>query len=110
MIVGKAKAMELILSANIIDANEAYRIGLVNAVYSFEELMIKTEEFMKLILTKGPIAIAGAIECINSAFELSPTDGLDFETRKFGEICGTSDFKEGTQAFLEKRKANFSGK
>lgn len=109
-IVGKAKAMELILSANIIDANEAYRIGLVNAVYPASELLNKTEEFMTLILTKGVLAVSAAIECINAAFELAPIEGLEFESRKFGDTCGTDDFKEGTAAFLEKRKANFTGK
>lgn len=108
-LVGKAKAMELILSANIINAQDALAIGLVNAVYSKEELMPKTEEFVKLILTKGPLAVSAAVECINAAEKLSPAEGLAFESIKFGEICGTNDFKEGTAAFLEKRKAEFKG-
>ncbi|MBI5323904.1 MAG: enoyl-CoA hydratase/isomerase family protein [Ignavibacteriae bacterium] len=109
-IVGKAKAMELILSANMLNAEQAEKIGLVNSVYKPEELLQKTKEFMKLILSKGPLAVFAAVECINAAEELSPLEGLEFESRKFGEVCGTEDFKEGTNAFLEKRKAEFKGK
>jgi enoyl-CoA hydratase len=109
-LVGRAKAMELILTGKNVNAQEALAIGLVNAVYSLEELLPKTEEFVKLILSKGPLAVAAGIECINAAEELSPAEGLAFESRKFGEVCGTEDFKEGTTAFLEKRKAAFSGK
>jgi enoyl-CoA hydratase len=109
-LVGKAKAMELILSANIINALEAEKIGLVNAVYPLLELLPKTEEFVKLILSKGPLAVSAAVECILAAEELSPIEGLNFESRKFGDTCGTTDFKEGTTAFLEKRKAEFKGR
>lgn len=109
-IVGKAKAMELVLTGNMVNAEEAHRIGLVNAVYPANELLQKTEEFVKLILSKGPLAVSAAIECINAADELSPHEGLAFESRKFGDVCGTDDFKEGTNAFLEKRKAEFKGK
>jgi enoyl-CoA hydratase/carnithine racemase len=106
---GKAKAMEMILSAKVITASEAESIGLVNAVFKQEKLMEKTEEFIGNIISKGIIAVASAIECINASDELSLSSGLAFETKKFGEICGTADFKEGTFAFLEKRTANFKG-
>ena len=109
-IVGRAKAMELILSGNMVNAAEAERIGLVNAVYKLEELLPKTEEFVKLILSKGVLAVSAAVECINASERLSELDGLEFESRKFGDTCGTEDFKEGTKAFLEKRKAEFKGK
>lgn len=109
-IIGKAKAMELILTGNMVDANEAKRIGLVNDVYSPEELMDKTLEFVNLILSKGTLAAQAAVECINASEELSPIEGLAFESKKFGDTCGTADFKEGTKAFLEKRKAEFTGK
>lgn len=109
-LVGKAKAMELILTGNMVNAQEALSIGLVNAVYSKDELLPKTEEFVKLILSKGPMAVSAAVECINAAEHLPPAEGLAFESKKFGDVCGTADFKEGTAAFLEKRKANFVGK
>ncbi len=109
-IVGKAKAMELILTGNMVDANEALRIGLVNAVFKHEELLDKTEEFIKQILTKGPLAVSAAIDCIDASERLSPSDGLAYESRIFGKTCGTEDFKEGTQAFLEKRRPEFKAK
>lgn len=108
-LVGKSKAMELIISGNIIDANEAYRIGLVNQIYNSNELMEKTIEFVNLVLSKGQLAVSAAIEVINTSENLSLQEGLHKESLKFGEICGTNDFKEGTLAFLEKRKANFQG-
>lgn len=108
-LVGKSKAMELIISGNIIDANEAYRIGLVNQIYNSNELMEKTIEFVNLVLSKGQLAVSAAIEVINTSDNLSLQEGLHKESLKFGEICGTNDFKEGTLAFLEKRKANFQG-
>ncbi len=109
-IVGKSKALELIISANIIDANEAYRIGLVNQIFSSEELMDKTIEFVKLVLSKGQLAVSAAIEVMNISENLSLMEGLALESLKFGQICGTVDFKEGTLAFIEKRKANFIDK
>lgn len=108
-LVGKSKAMELIISGNIIDANEAYRIGLVNQIYKSNELLEKTVEFVKLVLSKGQLAVSAAIEVINNSDNLSLQEGLHIESLKFGEICGTNDFQEGTLAFLEKRKANFQG-
>jgi len=108
-LVGKSKAMELIISGNIIDVNEAYRIGLVNQIYNSNELMEKTIEFVNLVLSKGQFAVSAAIEVINNTDNLSLQEGLHIESLKFGEICGTNDFQEGTLAFLEKRKANFQG-
>lgn len=109
-IVGKSRAMELILTGDIISADEAHKIGLVNAVYSSDELMPNVEAFVNKILAKAPIAISAAVECINAQDELSLDAGLAFESFKFGNVCGTDDFKEGTMAFLEKRKADFKGK
>jgi len=108
-LVGKSKAIELVISGNIIDANEAYRIGLVNQIYNSNELMEKTIEFVNLVLSKGQLAVSAAIEVINTSDNLSLQEGLHKESLKFGEICGTNDFQEGTLAFLEKRKANFQG-
>jgi enoyl-CoA hydratase len=106
-LVGKAKAMELILTGNMVDAQEAKRIGLVNEVFPADELLPKTVEFVELILSKGPIAVSAAVDCILASEELSPAEGLFHESRMFGSTCGTEDFKEGTAAFLEKRKAEF---
>ncbi len=109
-LVGKAKAMELILTGNMIDAIEAKRIGLVNEIFPHEELMPKTIEFIELILSKGLLAVSAAVDCILSSEVLSLTEGLQYESRIFGKTCGTEDFKEGTSAFLEKRKPEFKGK
>ena len=78
--------MEMILSAKVITASEAENIGLVNAVFKQDELMEKTEEFIGKIISKGAIAVASAIECINASDEFSLSSGLAFETKKFGEI------------------------
>lgn len=109
-IVGRAKAMELILSGKTIDAHQAEKIGLVNQVFPLSELMPKTIEFVELILSKGTLAISTAVECILASDYLPIAEGLELESRYFGKLCGTSDFKEGTQAFLEKRQAKFTGK
>jgi enoyl-CoA hydratase len=109
-LVGKAKAIELIISGNTITADEALRIGLVNAVYAQEELLDKTFDFVKLVLSKGSIAVANAIDCIEASCELSLAEGLNYESKLFGKTCETEDFREGTSAFLQKRKAEFKGK
>ncbi len=108
-LVGLAKAIELIISANIIDAYEAEKIGLVNKVFPHNELIQKTEEFLQTVLSKGQLAVSSAIDSINASMNLSLAEGLEYESRKFGKLCGTLDFKEGTLAFLEKRKPNFIG-
>lgn len=109
-IVGKAKALELIISAKTIDAQYAKSIGLVNDVFPNDELLPKTIEFVELVLTKAPLAVSAAVECVNSSQNLDLQEGLAYESFRFGDICGTQDFKEGTSAFLEKRNPNFCGK
>jgi enoyl-CoA hydratase len=109
-IVGKAKAIELIISAKTIDAETAKNIGLVNDVFPHSELMAKTIEFVELVLTKAPLAVSAAVECINASQNLDLMEGLAYESKRFGDVCGTDDFKEGTTAFLEKRSAKFIGK
>ncbi len=109
-IIGKARAMELILTGDLINAEEAYRIGLVNKVFEPAELIPKTRELVNKFLSKGTLAISASVEAINASEILSPKEGLDYESRLFGKTCGTEDFKEGTLAFIEKRKANFRGK
>ena len=109
-LVGKAKAMELILTSEIINAEKAFEFGIVNGVYPQGEVMAKVLDFVNIILSKSPIAVSKAIECINSATQLSLAEGLAYESAKFGQVCGSQDFKEGTLAFLEKRPAVFIGK
>lgn len=108
-LVGVAKAIELTISGNIIGANDALNIGLVNQVYPQAELMDKTIEFANIVLSKGSMAVSASIDAIYQSQNLSLNDGLDYESKLFGELCASNDFKEGTSAFIEKRKADFKG-
>ena len=109
-LIGKGRAMEMILSGDQIDAQEALRIGLVNKVVPLSELMKAAEEVGQKILTKGQIAIRLALKAVNMTDETNLTDGQALEASLFGVCCGTDDFKEGTVAFLEKRKPVFRNK
>jgi enoyl-CoA hydratase len=114
-LVGKGKSMELQMTAHLADAVEALQLGLVNHVTTAETLLEKTTTILNIIMSKAPVAISKIIECINiavvsdSAFTNGKT-GFDKEVQSFGECFVTEDMKEGTTAFLEKRKANFTGK
>ncbi len=108
-LVGRGKAMQMIFTGEMVDAAEAHRIGLVDEVYEPEELMDKAMAMAKLIATKGPRAVALAKECINRGLDGTLTAGCDLEKANFGQICGTGDKNEGMEAFLEKRKPNFTG-
>lgn len=107
--VGKSKAMELMMTGDMIDAAEAYRLGLVNYVLPAEDLLDKAKELINKAAAQGPIAIAKVIESVNAYFT-EGVDGFDFEVQAFGETTGTEDFKEGASAFVEKRKPDFKGK
>ncbi|HTP12698.1 MAG TPA: enoyl-CoA hydratase-related protein [Bacteroidota bacterium] len=109
-LVGKGKAMELILTGDQIEAQEALRIGLVNRVVPATELMPVAEELARKILSKGQVAIRLALKAVNMSHETNLTDGLALEASLFGVCCGSEDFKEGTRAFLEKRKPGFRNK
>ena len=109
-LVGVAKSMELNLTGDMIGAEEAKRIGLVNEVFDETELIEKSIAFIEKVISKSPIALAAIIDAVRASTELSLKEGLEYESQKFGEVCGSQDFKEGTLAFLEKRKANFIGK
>jgi enoyl-CoA hydratase len=110
-LVGKGRALELLLTGNMIDAAEAHRIGLVNKVVPQAELLAAAEAMLRTIATKGPLAVARCIDLINAKYRSKPEVGAGYamESEAFGEMMATSDFREGTQAFLEKRKASFTG-
>ena len=106
-LVNSGRAAEYILTGDIIDADEALRIGLVNKVYPHEELEAKAWELAKKIASKGQIAVRMSLKAIVSSDELSEREGLNLESGLFAVCCGSEDFKEGTLAFLEKRKPDF---
>lgn len=107
-LVGKARALELMMTADIVDAETAVKIGLANHVTTKTKLMDKCLEIINKILTKAPIAISKVIESVNAHYENS--DGYAAEINAFGKCAETEDLKEGASAFIEKRKANFKGK
>ncbi len=106
--VGKGLAFEMICSADMINAERALQIGLVNSVYQPEELLSKAEELLNKINQRAPLAIKEAIVTINAAYN-PKLDGYQEEINGFGNCFQTEDFKEGVSAFMEKRKANFKG-
>lgn len=108
-LIGKGKAMELMMTGNMVDANEAKQLGLVNYVTSAEALIDKTKELLQLINTKAPLAVKQVIALTNMA-AYGSNDGLQKEIHAFGELFDTADAIEGATAFLEKRKAIFTGK
>src|SRR5579871_41878 len=108
-LIGKGRAMELTLTGNMIDANEALRIGLINHVTTAANLLAETKKILQIIITKAPLAIGEAIALINHA-AYGKENGLEKEIESFGKLFDTIDAKEGAKAFLEKRKANFTGK
>jgi enoyl-CoA hydratase len=108
-LVGKGRAMEMIMTAGMIPADEAYRAGLVNHVVPQSELMEFTKSIAQRIMKNSPVAIGKAIKAVNANFK-DGENGYETEIRNFGKCFGTDDFKEGTSAFLEKRKAVFPGK
>jgi enoyl-CoA hydratase len=109
-LVGIGKSLEMNLTGDLIRADEAKRIGLVNDVFAPEDLITEVKKICDTIKSKAPLAISAVLEAVKSSLETGYRDGLALESRKFGEICATEDFKEGTSAFLEKREAEFKGK
>ncbi len=109
-LVGKGMAHELCLTADMISADEALRIGLVNHIYDAAELLPAAEAIAKKIIANAPLAVKYAMEAIERGAEMPLEEGLFLEATLFGLACATEDMKEGTTAFLEKRAAEFKGK
>ena len=107
--IGKGKAMELLMTADMIGAEEANRLGLANHVVPAGEEVAKAKEIINKIAKKGPLAIQRIIESVNAYFQ-HDEDGFAKEVAEFGNSAETEDFKEGAGAFIEKRKASFTGK
>ncbi len=105
-LVGKGRALEMICTAGMIKADEAWQMGLVNHVVEQDHLMDKCESIATSILKNSPMAVASAIRCVNAGFQTG-VNGLEVEVEEFGKCFGTTQFKEGTEAFLEKRKPIF---
>jgi len=109
-LVGKGLALQLILTGEMIDAQEAYRIGLVNKVVPATDLLTESEKVMRGILAMGPLAVRLAMEAVDQGLEMSLDEGLLLEANHFGLLAATDDMKEGLTAFLEKRPAKFHGR
>ena len=109
-LVGKGRALQLILSGEIIGAEEAYRIGLVNEVVPAGELIARAEAILKQIFANAPLAVTFSLEAVNKGMETSQAEGLAIEASLFGLSAGTEDKHEGTQAFLQKRPPQFQGR
>lgn len=108
-LIGKGRALELLMSGNMIDAHEAKQLGLVNHVTSADNLLEQAKLILSVINSKAPLAVAACIKAANAVYD-ETINGFDLEVNEFGNCFATEDMKEGTAAFLEKRKANFTGK
>src|SRR5580704_12170833 len=109
-LVGKGRAMQLILSGEIITAQEAYRMGLVNEVTPASELIPRAEAIAQKIIANAPLAVQYAMEAVNKGMEMTLSEGLYLEAVLFSVACSSEDKKEGTTAFLEKRAPQFKGR
>ena len=108
-LVGKGRALQLLLTGEIIDAQEAYRIGLANRVVPADQLLPAATAMMQTMIANAPLALAHCIEVVNAGYDLPLADALTLETTAFGLLAATEDKREGTRAFLEKRAPSFKG-
>lgn len=108
-LIGKGRALELLLTGDMIDAAEAYRIGLVNRVVPPSELIAAARDVLTTILAQGPLAVAHCIEAVDRGLDMPLDDGIALEASYFGLLSATADTAEGMRAFLEKRPAKFTG-
>jgi enoyl-CoA hydratase/carnithine racemase len=109
-LIGKGRALQIILSGEMISAQEAFRMGLVNEVVPAAELITRAEAILKRIFSNAPVAVKYLLEAVNKGMETSQAEGLSLEASLFGLCAGTEDKKEGTQAFLQKRPPQFQGR
>jgi enoyl-CoA hydratase len=109
-LVGKGIAMQIVLTADMVNAQDALRIGLVNEVVAAAELIPRAEAIANKIIANGPLAIAYCLDAVNKGMEMTLAEGLNYEAALFGLCCASDDKTEGTRAFLEKRAAAFAGK
>ena len=109
-LVGKGRAIELLCTGDMISAEEAYRIGLANKLTKKEELISTCEKILNTVASKAPVAVKLTLEAVQSGMEMTLAEGLNFEANLFGLVFSSDDMKEGTKAFIEKRKPDFKGK
>jgi enoyl-CoA hydratase len=109
-LVGKGRAMQILLTGEMVSAADALRIGLVNQVVPQAELLATAEAIAAKIIANAPLAVKFVLEAVNRGVEMTQAEGQFLEATLFGLCCATEDMKEGTRAFLEKRAANFKGK
>jgi enoyl-CoA hydratase len=108
-LVGKGRALELLLTGEMIDAQEAYRIGLVNRVVPADRLMSESEQILRSIIGNGPLALRACLEAVDTGLDVGVDEALVLEANLFGLLSGTADMREGTAAFTAKRKPVFKG-
>jgi enoyl-CoA hydratase len=109
-LVGRGRAIELLTTGTMIGAEEAHRIGLVNRVVPADELMAEAQKLVRAMLANGPLAVAACLRMVDEQEDLGLDEALGLESRRFGDLAGTQDFREGTLAFLEKRSPGFVGR
>ncbi len=108
-LVGRGRALELLLTGAMIDAQEAWRIGLVNRVVPADRLLAESEQMLRTILENGPLAVRACLDLVDIGAEMAVDDALRLEASWFGLLSASADMREGTSAFLEKRKPAFTG-